>query len=61
MHGEEAGDLLDAPGDIAGQVLVDQLALFLLLQHLSQVLRVNSEFVNAVHLPKWVRGVLQIT
>ena len=61
MHGEEAGDLLDAPGDIARQVLVDQLALFLLLQHLSQVLRVNSEFVNAVHLPKGVRGVLQIT
>jgi hypothetical protein len=25
------------------------------------VLRVNSEFVNAVHLPKGIRGVLQIT
>jgi len=61
VHGEEAGDLLDAPGDIAGQVLVNELALFLLLQHLSEVFRVNSEFVNAVHLPKEVREVLQIT
>jgi len=61
VHGEEAGDLLDAARDIAGQVLVDELALFLLFQHLSEVFRVNSEFVNAVHLPKGVRGVLQIT
>ena len=61
MHGEEAGDLLDGAGDIAGQVLVHKLALLLLLEHLSKVLRVNSEFVNAVHLPKGIRGVLQIT
>jgi hypothetical protein len=61
LHGEETGDLLDGARDIADQVLVRKLALLLFLQHLSKVFRVNSEFVNAVHLPKEIRGVLELT
>lgn len=61
MHCEETGDLLDGARDIADQVLVHKLALLLFFQHLSKVLRVNSEFVNAVHLPIEIRGGLQIT
>ena len=63
MHGEEAGDLLNAARDIADEeVLVHKLALLLFLEHLSEVFRVNSEFINAIHLPKeMVKVVLQLT